>query len=124
MQRIHVLLAVLVLLLLGLVWTLKPTDEPEPPKATPLSNPLRPEEKETFKEETQAPRPPSTSTLPPANPSSLRNEEIAGVSYDGQRYILRLTDGRKVALWPSQIDQLSPEVKARILYRRGGGPRR
>ncbi len=124
MRRIHVLLTVLALLLLGLVWTFRTAEKPEPPKVEPLSNPLEPKENESFKEEIQAPHIPKSSTLPPASPSSLRNEEIAGVSYDGERYILRLTDGRKVALWPSQIDQLSPEVKARILYRRGGGPRR
>ena len=134
MQRTYVLLSILALLLIGLVWTLKPSQGPESQKTAHPSNTLELEEeekesseleeKETFEEEMKALIPRSSRAIPLANPSSLRNEEIAGVSYDGQRYIFRLTNGKQVALWPSQMDQLPPEVRERVLYRRGGGPRR
>ena len=128
MKRIQVLALLLVaVFLIGLAWILRP--RPGPQAVTPsapgpgieaASEDEEPEEPQDGATTNRERSPSRTHSYPLADPGALRNEQIARVQFDGERYLLWLTDGRRYELWPSQVDQLPPEVQAKFRYRRGG----
>lgn len=129
MKRIQVLALLLAaLFLIGIAWSLRPKphlqkDTPSSPaprlKATPESRAAEGAQDEVPISREPSPR--QARTFPLADPSALRNEQIARVQFDGVRYRIWLTDGRRYELPPSQIDQLPSEVRAKFRYRRGRG---
>ena len=66
-----------------------------------------------------------TSALVPTRQSylpleQLRVEQIVGIVFDGYRYTLKLSDGSARQLSKYELDRLSPEIRSRIQYQRGG----
>ena len=121
------LLAVIIgaLAVAALLWVNRPKVEKRP--ALPASRPATTEpvsRAAAIETENKAEATPEVKTEAPAPASAsfrdLRNENIGKITFDGSRYLITLRNGKVVEVYPSQLDQLPPEVRHRLTYRRGG----